>query len=164
MRRQDEGTYTCIAENNAGREQASAYLSVIIRKKDLSSISDLQFIFHHFYSKKLFLNQIVYASFRWLFSIFTNILYNFPLNFYKFFYCKNLMFFLKIINYFPYNFSISVSDCISIFRFVGQHILHLKQFLRFLKFKSSEELNVKVKGGTNYRVTWALLGSQANAI
>ena len=117
-----------------------------------------------FIQKKLFLNQIVYASFRWLFSIFTNILYNFPLNFYKFFIVKILCFFLKIINYFPYNFSISVSDCISIFRFVGQHILHLKQFLRFLKFKSSEELNVKVKGGTNYRVTWALLGSQANAI
>jgi len=33
VRRQDEGRYTCIAENNAGREEASAFLDVIIRPK-----------------------------------------------------------------------------------------------------------------------------------
>ena len=33
LRREDAGTYTCIAENQAGRIQADAQLSVIIRPK-----------------------------------------------------------------------------------------------------------------------------------
>ena len=33
LERQDEGRYTCIAENNAGRLEASAHLNVIIKPK-----------------------------------------------------------------------------------------------------------------------------------
>ena len=33
LRRQDEGLYTCIAENAAGRVEAQSYLDVVIRPK-----------------------------------------------------------------------------------------------------------------------------------
>ena len=42
LERKDEGEYTCIAENNAGRLQSEAYLKVIVRPR-------VQELFNHTY-------------------------------------------------------------------------------------------------------------------